>query len=259
MKSRRKTGILGLITLLVFTIAIMMAFTGCDNTTEEQGAVEPLQIVISESSPPFSMFTDTGELVGYDYDVACELGERLGVPYEVSPVVFDGVIAGLTSGKYDIVVAGMSKTPEREEVLAFSKPYYVSGGILVAVQDKALSSVNDYKDLKVGVQVGSTYEDFAVKSGLFSNLVPYKVEQTMMDDIKVGRLDALVSDQVMTSYAVQQNDYPFVFVGDLLFEEECCITTVKGNQELMDDINVILTAMESDGTLETLRANWLGQ
>lgn len=102
-----------------------------------------LRVVMSGEYPPFSQPGPDGGLVGFDVDVAREIGRRLGVKVNVIKAEFPSIIAGLQAGQFDMAVASQSKTPERERAVDFlSRPYYYDGFQLFVPANSTATSLN---------------------------------------------------------------------------------------------------------------------
>lgn len=120
---------------------------------------------MSGSFPPFSFVNDKNEVVGFDVDIGNELAKRLGVKPVVVTTAWDGIIAGLISGKYEAVVGSMTITPEREKAVAFAGPYYHSGRAVFVPETSPAKSLDDLKDKSVGVTLGEVSDKWARQRG----------------------------------------------------------------------------------------------
>src|SRR5699024_6333760 len=104
---------------------------------------------------------DTGELDGFDVELVKALADEVGIDIEIQQLEFDGIVAGVGSGKFDIGIAGMTITEEREENIDFSQPYYEAGLILAVHEDNDdITSIDDVDGMTVATRVGSTSENY---------------------------------------------------------------------------------------------------
>jgi ABC-type amino acid transport substrate-binding protein len=97
----------------------------------------PLRSALTGRFPPFSFYDQDGELIGFDVDVAREIGKRLGREVEFTTIKWDGILPGLLAGHYDTIISSMARTPGREEKVDFSIPYYRSGAQLFVLEKNA--------------------------------------------------------------------------------------------------------------------------
>ncbi|MBF0845594.1 transporter substrate-binding domain-containing protein, partial [Streptococcus danieliae] len=119
-----------------------------------------LVVATSPDYAPFEFQTlidGKNQVVGADISLAQDIADELGVDLEVSAMSFDNVLTSISSGKADLALAGLSKTPEREEVVTFSDSYYENGRVLlVRSEDKAaLKSLDNFKGKKIAAQKGT--------------------------------------------------------------------------------------------------------
>ncbi len=163
--------------------------------------LQRLRVGFAVGYAPFSEIGTDGQLKGFEIDIAQALCARLGV--QCTPVIleFDGLIPALQSRKIDAIMASMSITPERQQVIAFSTPYYYSPARLVMRGDKDLDvSAAGMKGKRIGVERGTIHERFLAEQFQGIQLVRYATQDQVFLDLKSGRLDATLVDAVIAQF-----------------------------------------------------------
>lgn len=160
-----------------------------------------LHIGFAVGYAPFSEVGSDGELQGFEIDLAKALCERLHA--RCLPVIldFDGLIPALLSRKIDAIMASMAVTAAREQVIAFSAPYYYSPARLVAAHDSRLNvSPSGLRGKRIGVERGTVHERFLAEVFKDSQIVRYGTQDQVFLDLKSGRLDAALADAVIANF-----------------------------------------------------------
>jgi len=221
---------------------------------------DTFSIALTGKYPPFSFYSGTGELTGFDIDVAREISRKLGRKPVIITTEWDGILAGLLVKKYDAIIGSMAVTPTRAEKVHFSTPYYVSGAQLF-IQEKDRGEINGIGDLygrKVGVGLGETYEHYLRENHPEIKVVPYRSTVDIFQDMLNGRIQGFVSDRLVGMYQIRQGEMPFVPAGPLLYEEKMAIPVTRDNRELLEKINRALARMREEGVLRRLHRKWFG-
>lgn len=215
---------------------------------------------LDDAFPPFGFRNEKNELVGFDIDLGNELAQRLGVKMEWQPTEWSGVIPSLKSKKFDVIWSGMSITEERKKEINFSIPYVAGAQIIITKSDN--KSINGRADLAgkvVGTQLGSTGEE-AAKRELknVKELKTFDAFTEAINDLNIGRLDAVVIDDVTANYYLKTQPGAFRIVDDVLSYEPTGIGIRKEDTTLLDAINKELKAMIADGTYAKISERWFG-
>jgi ABC-type amino acid transport substrate-binding protein len=244
-------------TMPLLVLAIALAVIGCAKK-ESSVASGVLRIGNDPTYPPFEMTSHTSGLPeGFSIDLAGEICRIHGWTPEFVATPFDGMIAGLNNGKYDVIISSMTITPERGEAVDFSEPYYLAGqSIAVPIADSAIKSVADLKGKKVGVQLGTTGEMMA--KGLDGvNVISFENIGAAFLDLENGNIDAVLND-LPTSAAHIKAHGSAKFVGEVLSTEYYGIAVKKGNKEILDKINAALREAKSSGFYSQIHVKWFG-
>lgn len=215
---------------------------------------------MSGSFPPFSFVNDKNEVVGFDVDIGNELAKRLGVKPVVVTTAWDGIIAGLISGKYDAVVGSMTITPEREKAVTFAGPYYHSGRAVFVPETSPAKSLDDLKDKSVGVTLGEVSDKWARQRGGWT-VRTYKALSEALLDLQAGRIDAIAADSIPVLVASKSSGQNVreIAIPDAGNGDSIGIALRKNSGELKDAIQKALDDMRADGTYEKISMKWVGR
>lgn len=253
--------------LILLSVIAIFAFTvGCsDNTSEENNdsiTVEEntFSYAMSGLYKPFNYKDSEGNLTGFDAEIGAEIAKRMGM--EANPVTnpWDTILIGLDSDKYDAIIGSMAITEKREEQADFSRPYYRSGAqIFVAADNNEIKTVDDIKDKKIGVVKNSTYGELALDYTGANNLFEYDSDLTALQDLGSGRIDAVITDQMVGLRVMKEGTMDIRDVGEPLTLDEMGIPVKEGNTELLNEINRALNEMIEDGTYDQISEKWFGR
>jgi cystine transport system substrate-binding protein len=219
-----------------------------------------LKIAMEGTYPPFN-FKDpkSGELAGYDVDVAKLVAARLGVKPVFVTTEWSAILAGLGAGKYDVIISQVGINPKRQQSFDFSDPYtYSSPQLMLRKNDSAsYASLADLKGKKVGVGQGSVFEQQArAVPGIDVHSYPAAPEN--LQDLAVGRIDAALNDSLMVAYLLKNSALPLKAGARVGAIERTGVTFQKGNPALRDAVNHALQAASADGSLRQAAIKWFG-
>ena len=210
--------------------------------------------------PPFE-FTEDGELVGFDIDLAEEAITRAG--YEVgewTDIEFDSLIPSLTEGNIDMVAAAMTITEDRAETIAFSDPYYEADQSVLVGDDSGFTpeTVDDLADRIVGAQSGTTGQgelETLIEDGIVNEDDSRQYENYTLgvEDLEAGNIDALILDiPVAENFA----DSRAVSVAFRIETGEEYGFGFRQEDPRIADINTALQEIQDDGTYDDLVDEW---
>ena len=238
--------------------------------------------------PPWNGTNAAGELEGAEIDLAADLCARMNAECELVAQDWDGIIPALQNGKYDAIIAGMSITAERMEVINFSQGYAnepasfsvlkssplaalgSSGKVnMDALNDTSSALLNSLKETlnghTVGVQGSTTHENF-VKQVLGDSVTmkSYDTQQNMELDLAAGRIDAALCDQgSMEAFMATDGGQNVAFIGPGLgggpFGGGVGVGLRKADTDLLEMINKAIDEARADGTLAEHFSTWFGK
>lgn len=224
------------------------------------GGPARLRIGLEAQYPPFESVDATGEIVGFDVDLARGLAEATGRTPEFRNMAFDALLPELEAGRIDMICSAMSFTEERAKKVAFSRPYVrVRMGVLVSASKAAdVSGIADLDrdGVVVAVQRGTSGETKAREAFPKARIAPYDNEVDASTEVAAGRAHAFVYDMVSVGkLAAKAGAAVRVLPGDL-GSEEYCMAFAKGSP-LAEQANRFLDAASAPGGLvETLMERW---
>ena len=219
-----------------------------------------LRIALEGTYPPFN-FKDakTGQLAGYDVDVAKLVCAKLGVRPEFVTTEWSAILAGLGAGKYDVIVSQVGITPRRRQAFDFSQPYTYSAPQLIVRRNEASTykSLADLKGRTIGVGQGSVFEQ-QVRAVPGIEVKSYPAAPENLQDLAFGRIDAALNDSLMVAYLLKNSQLPIragARVGDV---ERMAIAFRKGNPKFHAAVDRALDAARADGSLKQVSLKWFG-
>lgn len=233
-----------------------------------------LRVATDPAYPPQSSYDEgTGEWQGFDIDVANEIATRMGVTVSWETPSWDVLTAGNWNDRWDVSVGSMSITDERAQVLDFTEPYYFTPAGLAVQDGSDITSIDQLAGKRIGVCGACTYEFYlnrtlAIPGFNFEFLVPddveivtYDTDSTAIQDLKLGRVDAVMSAVPTLEEAVKKGK-EIRLLGDPVFLEPLAVAADKSStlpvDSLVAELNRIITEMHQDGTLSELSMKWYG-
>jgi polar amino acid transport system substrate-binding protein len=217
-----------------------------------------LSFALTGQYPPFNFVDENNKLAGFDVEIGRELAKRIGAEGVPVTIAWDGIIAGLLAKKYDVICGSMAITEQRLASIDFTEPYYRSGAQIFVKDDSSIKSADSLKGKKIGVTLGTTYEQWVRANIKDVNIRTYKGVPDMILEAATGRIDAFVTDRIVGALAIKDKSAPLKPAGDLLYEERMGIALRKGNPELKNAMNKALAEMKEDGTYHAISMKWLG-
>lgn len=208
-------------------------------------ASEPLRVGVDPTLKPFAYTEPTGEVAGFDIDIAKEVCTKLKRECVFVPTEWDGLIPSLNARKVDILITAMSITEEREKVVDFSRPYYKSPSQLLVSQKIKVPRT-------VGVLRGSVDELFARRQYKYAKVVAYSNQMEALMDLQFGRLDAVFGPRIELEYGLTPDQASlFHFTGpvfdDLKFFGPGIGMAVRQNDPLLAQVNEAIEQIRTEG------------
>lgn len=230
--------------------AMIFMFAACGGNKE---AAQKVYVVGTNAEyPPFE-YVENGEIAGFDAEIIKEAAKRMGIEYKWLNTNFDGLIPALQTKKVDIVIAGMSVTPEREKAVNFSVPYLTSNVAIVTNSKNPIKDMNDLSGKSYGVELGTTKENSARKIA-GAEVVPFSSTTGALVALKSGKIDGMVLDESVSSKYIEKNP-ELVLVGVMEGEPKAAAFN-KDDKELMENFSKVLEEMMADGTVAELREKY---
>ncbi|NLC77062.1 MAG: amino acid ABC transporter substrate-binding protein [Clostridia bacterium] len=214
---------------------------------------------LDDSFAPMGFRDENNELVGFDIDMGAEIAKRMGIEIEWQPTDWDGVISALQTKRFDVIISGMTITPERAEQVNFTEPYVVAGVVaLVKAGNDSVKTADDLAGKVVGIQGGSSGENVVEQLEGLKEVKRYKQFPECLSDLEIGRIDVGIVDVTVAAHFLALR--PGVFeIATPLNEEFFAIATRKEDTALLDELNRIIAEMKADGTLYDISMKWFGE
>jgi polar amino acid transport system substrate-binding protein len=210
--------------------------------------------------PPMEFVDSAKNVVGFDVDMINAVAKAAGFTAVVKNTAWDGIFAGLTAGDYDAVLSSVTITDERKGTMDFSTPYVNAGQVIIVPKTtKNVSTLQQLSGKTVGVQIGTTGDIEVAKISSITKKT-YDEIGLAVEDLTIGRLDAVVVDSpIAANYVLQNAKYKakLMIVGKPLTEELYGVAVTKGNSKVLDLVNKGLAVIIKDGTLDKLKKKWL--
>ncbi|MFD1706951.1 ABC transporter substrate-binding protein [Siminovitchia sediminis] len=243
-----------------FILMSFLAACGSADSEMAAGGEEKEDFVFASSGlyPPFN-YTDNNELVGFDVEVGTAIAEELGMNPKPVTNPWQTIIAALQADKFDAIIGSMAITDERLKEVNFTDPYYESGAqIFVSEDNDSIKSEEDLKGKTIGVVVSSTFEENAKE--YTDDVKTYDSDVTALQDLLVkGRLDAVLTDQLVGMYAINENDLKIKQVGEPIYLDQMGIAIKKDNEKLLEDVNEALNTIIENGTYGKISEKYFGE
>ena len=224
-----------------------------ETETAELSTVEPGKLIMSTTAafPPYEMTTDSGEFEGIDIETAQAIADKLGLELQIDDMDFDAALLAVQQGKSDMVMAGVTVTDERQNVMDFTDSYATGIQSIIVKEDSDIASVDDLAGKKIGTQRGTTGYLYCSDDFGDENVVAYDNGLTAVQMLNNGQVDCVVIDNAPAKEFVAAN--PGLKLLDTAYvEESYAIGVGKGNTELKDAINTALEELKADGTLQAI-------
>lgn len=225
------------------------------DTIQERGTL----IVGTEGTyTPNSYHDESGELVGFDVDVARGIAEYLGVDIQFMEAEWDSLFAAMDSGRVDTVINEVEYSDERAEKYDFSEPYtYVHGALMVAESNTDITSFDDLDGKRAAQNLTSSWGQMAESYG--AQLVSVDSVSQCVDLLTSGRVDAtLNAETAFAAYMKEHPDAPVKIVAETDSTTSSLVPIPKGNERFLAAVNDALDSMRESGKLAELSEQYFG-
>ena len=220
---------------------------------EEAGGGEPLTIGSDIPYPPFEQ-GKPGEYTGFDVELMEAIGKEIGRTPEFQDSSFETIFRDVAQGKFEAVISAATITEEREKVVAFSNPYYLSEQAILVKDGSDIKGLADLAGETVGAQQGTTGLELGKEKSEAGELRPYPEGPDAINALKAGTVAAVIIDAPVAANAAEAGG---VEVAEKVPTEETYgIAVAKDNTELLEQINEGLAATLEDGTYEKIYEKW---
>jgi len=258
--NRRRLSQIVLISVITAVLILSSVVWGAssDDSFEKIRAAGVIRIGVDDAFPPMEYRDEKGNLIGFDVDLANEIGRRLGVDIVWVPLHGTGNPCASVR-KFDMIQSALTITDERAEKIDFSPPYIYGAQIIVVKQDtKDINTLSDLKGKVVGTQLGSTGEVAVRKFGGFKDLKLYATYPEAFTDLAIGRIRALVVDEFVGRYFITKQAGTYRVLEESLAEESVGIGFRKGDDSFREAVCEAVDSIKADGTYGEISRKWFG-
>ena len=204
--------------------------------------------------PPYNFINDAGEVDGFERELGDELCARAALTCEWVTNDWDSIIPNLVSGNYDVIIAGMSITAERDEVIDFSQDYYppTASAYLAASEDV------DVATGVISAQTATIQAGYIAESG--ATLLEFATPDETIAAVRNGESDAVFADYDYLAPVAEASGGELMFVGErVALGGGVGMGFRESDTELRDKIDAAVTSMKADGSLNALLVKWFGE
>ena len=237
--------------------------------TGEFTTIEEGKLIMSTNAtfPPYEMVAD-GEGVngsgfeGIDVEIAYALADKLGLELVIDDMDFDAALMAVQNNSADMMLAGLSYSEERDEVVDFSDPY-ATGVQVVIVKEGSDVTLDNLGEYMIGTQRGTTgylYASDTPENGGYGedHVIGYDSGVTAVQELINGTIDAVIIDQQPAeAYVAANPDAGLTILDGNWVEEDYCLAVDEGNTALLDALNTAMNELKSDGTLDAIVATYI--
>lgn len=258
-------------------VAIGVTALGCGSTGTKSGSgsdvgsvstldKDELVIGLDDTFVPMGFKDESGELVGFDIDLAKAVGEKLNKKVKFQAIDWSMKETELNGGNIDLIWNGYSINDERKEKVEFSKPYLNNTQIIVTLSNSSINTKADLAGKKVGAQNQSTAVDAVEADGDImstfdgGNLVTFEDNNQALMDLEAGRLDAIVVDEILARYYIKaRGEDKYKILSENFGDEQYGVGIRKGDTKFVEAFNKALDEVIKDGQAAEISEKWFDE
>ncbi len=258
------------ITALVLTAAAAVALTACSSggsaapsasaEGDDYGLVtaDTLTVATEGTYRPFSFHDDSGDLVGFDVEIAEAVADKLGLEVVFHETQWDAIFAGLDAGRFDVIGNQVSINPEREEKYLFSEPYTVSPGVIVVPEDDdSITSFDDLAGKTTAQSLTSNWYELAQESGATVEAVEGWAQAVAL--LQPGRVDATINDELtFLDYEKSEGPTGLKIAAETDEPGLSAFAFTKDKGALVEAIDGALAELREEGVLAEISEKYFG-
>ena len=254
-----------IIAIALAAVMVCAMLTACGGK-EASGlkTVESGKLIMATNAafPPYE-YIEGNAVVGIDAEIAGAIAEKLGLELQIDDMEFDSIIESVKGGKADIGLAGMTVTPERQEVINFTSSYATGVQVVIVTEDSAIASVDDlFADGAmhiIGVQrntTGDLYSTWDLEDAGLATIDRYSKGADAVQALLTGKVDCVVIDNEPAKAFVEANE-GLVILDTAYAVEDYAAAMSKDNAELYEAVNKALEELIADGTVASIVAKYI--
>lgn len=236
--------------------------TGQETNGEKTEPKGKIVVGIDDKFAPMGFRDENNKIVGFDIDYATSAIEHMGYEIVFQPIDWKTKESELNSGRIDLIWNGYTINDDRKEKVLFTKPYLRNTQVVATLKDSNLEKLADLEGKVIGIQALSSAVD-ALNANEIStkikSLSEYADNVLALNDLKIGRTDAVVIDEVVINYYMTIEPDTFKVLEETLAPEEYGVGVKKGNEALLEELQAALDKMNEDGSAADISKKWFGE
>ncbi len=252
--------------LIALLICFFMFAIGCSQETADKPVADnslgeikqrgKIVVGVQDDYPPMEFLDEQGNHAGFEIDLLKHLAEEMGVEIKFDNMEWQELFGAVKSERVDIIMATITITPERQEEMLFSIPYFDTGQTILVLESNAeITSAQDLAGKKISAVPGTTCEQLALEYTNESHVINHASLTDSLEPLRRGEVDAVINDYIgIANFANKNPDLKIV--DEPLTQEFYGIATKLRKEALMDVINTILREMKRTGWIDELRQEW---
>ena len=249
-----------IIAIVLAALMVCALFAGCGSKASSGlKTVESGKLIMATNAtfPPYE-YIEGNEIVGIDAEIAGAIAEKLGLELQIDDMEFDSIVESVKGGKADIGLAGMTVTPERQEVINFTASYATGVQVVIVTEDSAIASVDDLFAEGamhiIGVQrntTGDLYSTWDLEDAGLATIDRYSKGADAVQALLTGKVDCVVIDNEPAKAFVAANA-GLKILDTAYAVEDYAAAMNKDNTELYEAVNKALEELIADGTVASI-------
>ncbi|MFM1653296.1 amino acid ABC transporter substrate-binding protein [Brevibacillus sp. B_LB10_24] len=262
----KKIAAIGMVCAIALSLVTGCGSAGGGNKNAAAGGSgsgdKKLVIGIDDKFAPMGFRDENNEIVGFDIDYARAAAEKMGYKAVFQPIDWNAKESELNSGRIDLIWNGYTITDERKQKVLFTKPYLENAQVVAVMAKSDIQKLDDLAGKVVGLQAQSSAADALDANEIKSKIKTvneFKDNVLALSDLKIGRLDAVVIDEVVARYYMSKEPETFRLLDESLAPEEYGVGVKQGNEKLLEELQKALDEMNQDGTAAKISEKWFGE
>ena len=259
----KKSRLLFLMSALAVMAAMVLVACGDDDDSDSTGGDVSSELITAGTLtvgsdipfPPFE-FGKAPDYDGFDIDLTNELAKDLELDVVIEDTAFDTIFTDVAQGKFDMVASASTITPEREQTVDFSDPYYEAEQALLVPTDSDIASVEDLSGKTVGAQDGTTGEAYANDETDAGSVRGFPQGPAAIAAVRNGQVEATIIDQPIAQDAIDKGEGGFEIATTIPTNELYGLAFPEDTPALLEAVNESLANMKEDGRLNDLYQKW---
>jgi len=242
---------------IILPLILSIILSSCSPDTKNAEDKDTIVVATSADNPPYEYIQD-GKVVGLDIDIMNDLAKKMGKKLVIKNLDFPGLLPALASNNIDAVIAALTVTEDRKSRVDFSDAYISTSMAVLFRKGEGLKSVKDLESKIIGVQTGTTWENYAKELSIKLNNVRLRSlsnNLVLVEELKTGTVDVIIMEEMQVAK----------FMSNIADMESFSLQDTKGefaialpkNSTLTPLINKAIEKLKTDGVLNDIKAKWL--